>query len=355
MTDTSPSESAPDFGHPSSSLLPANSPPQSDPAGQDGVSNSLAELEHKLRELESKLNAMGTEPEQPSPPAAASNQPAISPEPTSFGVPAVDPLSEDFPARLIDEASADDAPVIEEPSPEYQSRLVDEAVQPDTQSSPEGLAPETLAELLSFRERLERVTQDLLEDYNELLTRLTDQSADDPEPEPASEAFQTFAAPEPEAQAPPAREIPEPTSDSFQTFAPLEPEAQAPPPEEPAQETAEPTLPPLSEPAQTPPVTSEAKPALSEQELTQFAGHVELGGGPFYNDMRWLSEFEIRLGRIPNVTKASVRRVEAGHAVLDLELSAPVALLAELRTAVDSDFEIREISENRLAITLEDS
>lgn len=286
MTDTPPSDSASPFEHPPDPL-----PPADQSAGQGGVSSSLAELESKLRELESKLNLLGAESQravQPamSAPALASAQPLASTEPQSFEAPVLDPLAEPAPALLVDEASAAVQPAVQKPRSQdaQEGRLVDEALPSDTQASAERSSPAVLAELLGFRERLERLTRELFEDYDQLLSRLTDQPS------------QAHVA------AAPTRE-----------------------------------------------------PAASAHELTQFEGHVELGIGPFFNDMQWLSDFERHLARIPNVAKTSIRRVEAGHAVLDLELSAPVTLLAELRTAVNGDFSVREISQNRLAITLEDS
>ena len=271
MTDTPSSDSAQGLGSQSDPLAPSD---QADPSAGEGVSSSLAELESKLRELEGKLNLLATEPV----PAAPAPPPVPHPPP-GFGEP---PPADGPQPRLVDEAGV---PPGEEPAPAkaQESRLVDEALPDESRARAGRPSPGAQAELLGFGERLERLTRDLLEDYNQLLTRLAGQDAG---AQPVSGV--------------PARE----------------------------------------------PAT---------HELTEFDGHVELGVGPFFNDLQWLSDFQSHVARIPNVTKTSIRRVEAGHAVLDLELSAPVALLAELRAAVDDDFSVRQISQNRLAITLEDS
>jgi hypothetical protein len=86
---------------------------------------------------------------------------------------------------------------------------------------------------------------------------------------------------------------------------------------------------------------------------TPFEGRVELGVGPFY-DITSLGAFEQAVARVPHASDVAVRRFEASHAVLDLNLSAPVALVRELRAVLDTDFNVREIAGARLMLTFDD-
>jgi len=58
---------------------------------------------------------------------------------------------------------------------------------------------------------------------------------------------------------------------------------------------------------------------------------------------------------VPNVTDVSVRRFEASHAVVDMRLAAPVALLSELRRVLDSDFGVRHVASGRIALTFDET
>jgi hypothetical protein len=93
--------------------------------------------------------------------------------------------------------------------------------------------------------------------------------------------------------------------------------------------------------------------APAGEETTLFEGHVELGVGPFY-DIDSLSAFERRLASLPNAIDASVRRFEASHAVVDLRLAAPVALVAELRRTLDTDFNVRQVAGGRILLTFDE-
>jgi hypothetical protein len=93
-------------------------------------------------------------------------------------------------------------------------------------------------------------------------------------------------------------------------------------------------------------------PPASEEPL--FEGRIELGVGPFY-DIGSLSAFEQQVASVPNVTEVSVRRFEASHAVVDVRLAAPVALLSELRRVLDSDFGVRQVGSGRVALTFDES
>ena len=85
-----------------------------------------------------------------------------------------------------------------------------------------------------------------------------------------------------------------------------------------------------------------------------FEGRVELGVGPFY-DIASLGAFERRLASLPGVGEAAVRRFEASHAVVDVHLSAPIALVRELRRAAGSDFSVREIASGRILLTFDEA
>ena len=50
-----------------------------------------------------------------------------------------------------------------------------------------------------------------------------------------------------------------------------------------------------------------------------------------------------------------MRRFEASHAVLDLSLSAPVALVRELRARLDTGFSVGEIGDGRLLLRFDDA
>ncbi len=96
---------------------------------------------------------------------------------------------------------------------------------------------------------------------------------------------------------------------------------------------------------------SSSTPSLDD---TLFEGRVELGVGPFY-DIGSLSGFERQVAKVPYASDVAVRRFEASHAVLDLNLGAPVALVSELRTLLSIGFSVREISGSRLMLSFDDN
>ncbi len=99
------------------------------------------------------------------------------------------------------------------------------------------------------------------------------------------------------------------------------------------------------------PPAPEPPAAVSVEPL--FEGRVELGVGPFY-DIGSLSAFEQQVAGVPSVSEVSVRRFEASHAVVDLRLDAPVALLAELRRVLDADFGVRQVAPGRIALSFDE-
>jgi hypothetical protein len=165
----------------------------------------------------------------------------------------------------------------------------------------------SLAELRRFRHRLERFARDLASEYDALLGRvmsgLTSAASASTSPEATYASAQSGASP--------------------------------------------PFAPPAAAPAPPPP------PAPPSPEETTFQGRVELGVGPFY-DIASLSAFERQLADLPHVTDASVRRFEASHAVVDVRLSAPMALVRELRRTMDSNFSVREVADGRILLTFDE-
>ena len=100
---------------------------------------------------------------------------------------------------------------------------------------------------------------------------------------------------------------------------------------------------------------AEPIPATPESpEDVLFEGRVELGAGPFY-DIASLSAFERGLASLPCVVEASVRRFEASHAVVDVRLAAPVALVRELRRTLESDFSVRDVADGRVRLTFDEA
>ncbi len=95
-----------------------------------------------------------------------------------------------------------------------------------------------------------------------------------------------------------------------------------------------------------------AEPAGPEEAL--FEGRVELGVGPFY-DIASLGAFEQSLASIPSVSEVAVRRFEASHAVVDLRLATPVALVSELHRVLEAGFSVRQVAEGRMLLTFDEA
>ncbi len=180
----------------------------------------------------------------------------------------------------------------------------------------------SLAELRRFRDRLERFARDLAAEYDALLGRVMSGLT--------STSTPTATGPTPVEDLPPAVE-------------PIA--AEAPPAVEPIAAEA---------PTAVEPIAEETPPAPPSPEDMLFEGRVELGVGPFY-DIASVSAFERGLASLPYVVEASVRRFEASHAVLDVRLAAPVALVRELRRTVESGFSVREVADGRVLLTFDES
>jgi hypothetical protein len=98
---------------------------------------------------------------------------------------------------------------------------------------------------------------------------------------------------------------------------------------------------------------SSSPPSAPTPDEIMFEGRVELGVGPFY-DIGSLSHFEQRVAGLEHASDVVVRRFEASHAVLELRLTQPIALVGELRSALDMDFSVREIAGGRLVLSFDD-
>ncbi len=346
-----------------------SAPGDAAPQQTGDVTGTLAELERKLRELERELTSIGRRrelaganaatdttsaapasgasaapasaaPTQPSgrlvdeaiePPAPiqppAPTQPAGTGQPVKFVRPleSARPQVSREPARRIEPPAGGEPHTPSEPRAEHQPQTTRE---PHERLRPSEAQLASLAELRRFRDRLERFARDLAAEYDALLSRvmagLTSAS-----PPPASL---------PSADIPPA---PQPAVHTQPADAPPSPAPPADAPPFPAQ------------PADAPPSPAPPADAPASREETLFEGRVELGVGPFY-DIASLSAFERRLASLPHVSEASVRRFEASHAVVDLRLAAPVALVAELRRSADTDFDVREVADGRILLTFDE-
>jgi hypothetical protein len=286
------------------------------------VTGTLAELEHKLRELERELTSIGRRG------AATDATPALQDANVGAAVPRssgrlessgrlvdeaiepVSPLGLTPPAEPSRPSERSDAPRPVAPAGPIDSSL--ESVQAPERARPSEAQLASLAELRRFRDRLERFARELATEYDALLSRVMAGLTSMPAPSAAPASAQATSAASPFAPSPPA------------------------PP------TASPVTP-----------TPEAA-AAEARENALFEGRVELGVGPFY-DIASLGAFERRLASVPGVSEAAVRRFEASHAVVDVRLAAPVALVRELRQAVESGFSVREVASGRILLTFDES
>jgi hypothetical protein len=298
MTDTFPSG----FSTPLGATQDAG-----EPTGD--VTSTLAELERKLRELERELTSIGRRRVRPegegAEPYAAQVPSAAKPaglsatgrlvdervEPRRTTAPAAPPPQRQMPPRPLQ------PPPVQPPPPQRQMVAPPEPPVTSTHERPRPTEAQlaALAELRRFSERLERFASELTADYDAVLARVMAVLS---------------------GRVPPEQAVPEP----------IAPEQAVPAPPAPA-------------------------PAVSQEPL--FEGRIELGVGPFY-DIGSLSAFEQQVANMPNVSEVSVRRFEASHAVVDLRLAAPVALLEELRRVLDTDFAVRQVAPGRIALSFDE-
>ncbi len=313
---------------------PGGGAPNATPQAGD-VTGTLAELERKLRELESELSSIGRRREVPgatpgatpldssieASPASASGRlvdealepptPVASAAPITPPTP-IAPLTPVVPAPVTSEppppAEAGQPMKFMRPPESVRARAAREPADRDKshdENQPQRLRPSeaqlaSLAELRRFRDRLERFARDLAAEYDALLGRVMSGLT--------STSTPTAVGPAPVEDLPAAAQ----------------------------------------------PIAEEIPAAPGSPEDMLFEGRVELGVGPFY-DIASLSAFERSLASLPYVVEASVRRFEASHAVVDVRLAAPVALVRELRRTVESDFSIREVADGRILLTFDES
>lgn len=297
--------------------------------------------------------------------------------------------------RLVDESLKESVSLPEtDPVPRTQEDSVeqDDPVEPTDEDREVAAAPSepdlspTLAELVGFRERLERFTREITDEYNQLLSGLTDAPAahvSQPEIPELSETTQAEAAAPPQPSfdepifegpvldEPAVNDQPDEPAVIAQTPIADLPEAQADAPQhhpaDPSFEVRESALRsedaveqlqdpvverPDPDPAPIPAAVQQ--PSFSAEDELIFSGSVELAVGPFY-DIASLSSFEAELSGLANVADTSVRRFEASHAVIDLHLTAPIALVRELRAVAETPFSARQIADNRLTLTFDES
>ena len=142
------------------------------------VAKTLGELERKLLELERTLTAIGQD-EEPAGEADSRPDPAAQPSWTRLVDESVEPSTQavnDAPST----ASARSAParLLQTPAPveparrDQPPRLIPEPRAAQT-PAPGHPRPPSTAELLQFRDRLERTARELTHDYDELLGRLS--------------------------------------------------------------------------------------------------------------------------------------------------------------------------------------
>ncbi len=362
MADASPIPMTDTFANgPSAS---GGAAPDTPPQAGD-VTGTLAELERKLRELESELSSIGRRREvvgaiPPDSSSAASPSSAEGRlvdeaiEPPTQVAPVtsiVPPAQVAPPAPMAPSAARASAPI--RPAPEEPAG----AGQPVKFMRPQRPRPSetqlaSLAELRRFRDRLERFARELAAEYDALLGRvmsgLTAPSIPPDPPTSAQLATEPTASTQPAAgPIPSTQRATEPLTSTQPAAGPIPSTQRATEPLTSTQPAAEPptSLQPTGEPL---PVATPGSP-----EDVLFEGRVELGVGPFY-DIASLSAFERGLASLPYVVEASVRRFEASHAVVDVRLAAPVALVRELRRTVESDFNVREVADGRVLLTFDE-
>jgi hypothetical protein len=473
MSNPFASDAEPSLGHPGETPAPpseALAAVDTDPGSSEDVTATLAELEHKLLELERELSTIETaDTSAPAEQQTGVGQATVSDSPETPGSEA-EAVADSEPRLTSAQAGQPAATLIDESAPGFETaaqttaadqpepasaaepaRLIDEVLEPEPPVTESG-APSgstVIAELEGFRERLEGFMQELSEDYREMLSRLTTEAtevaaqSDAPEApevhepaapierppapvEPPEPAIITDDSPalldvlplaEPQEPTPVESAVPQPSPATLGRPGYVEtaqaPEVadsparadepsstgQQPPPVEPA--LLEPSPATFGQPtyfeaahafsadddAQAPEVSFHAPPDLhhapipsagaeapvqseaafdqpaqapqspgaepSPEDEAVFVDHVEIGVGPFY-DIAALSAFDREIARLPNVTETAVRRFEASHAVIDLYLTAPTALVGELRSVV-TPFKVRQLAASRLELTFDES
>jgi 2-aminoadipate transaminase len=141
---------------------------------RDEIASTLAELERKLRELERVLGGVDQGLVHREGDAPAPSDPVAPPAPSAAPAPSASPVEAPaYPAesRLVDEVFEPAAAAVPPPA---------RSPRPPAPAAPRGRRPPreadrspSAAELLRFRDRLERTSRELTHDYDELLGRIT--------------------------------------------------------------------------------------------------------------------------------------------------------------------------------------
>lgn len=248
----------------------------------DDVATALSELERKLQDLEDELHG------------------GAHVAPDNEGLPGVAP-----PAP----APATNLPMETVGAPVTPPDTSIAASAPNKVGSPTG----QLAELVHFRDQLERSAREFLTEYERVLESLratTDAAlaaAYRGAPAPAPASLDAVSS----ASEPPA------TTDTV----------------------ADPW----------PPAASTAYAGL---DTTVLDGAIAVDAGPF-SDIATLSGFEQALGSVPGVHDVHVRAFESSRALIDVTLGQPIALGTELRRTARVAFTITQADAGRLTVAVE--
>jgi len=251
---------------------------------EDDVATTLSELERKLKDLEDELHS-------------------VSPlAPGSEGLPGVAPPAPVPAANLTPESVA--APVA----------LSGTSTAASASTEVGGPAGQ-LAELVRFREELERSAREFLAEYERVLGGLRATT------DAAVEAASHRSGPVPPAATP----------DAVAAASPDSPAA------------------PGTVAESWSPASSGAYGGL---DTTVLDGTIAVDAGPF-SDIATLSGFEQALGSVPGVRDVHVRGFEGSRALIDLTLGQPVALGTELRRTARVAFTITQADAGRLTVAIE--
>jgi len=246
----------------------------------EDVATTLSELERKLKDLEDELHSV---PRDEGLPGAAPPAPALTANAAQRTVAA--PVA---PSQTGTVASA---------------------------PSEGGGLPGQIAELMHFREELERSAREFLGEYERVLAALRT----------ATDAALAATSHRGAASLPP----PAPVAVSA-----------APPDPPPAPDTV----------AEHRPTAPSA--AYAGLDTTVLDGVIAVDAGPF-SDIATLSGFEQALGSVPGVHDVHVRAFEGSRALIDVTLGQPVALGAELRRTARVAFTIAQADAGRLTVAIE--
>lgn len=253
---------------------------------EDDVATTLSELERKLKDLEDELHSVthvapgneGLFGVAPPAPAPAAN---LTPETVAAPV-----------ALSGTNAAASASSEVDRPAGQ-------------------------LAELVHFREQLERSAREFLAEYERVLGSLR----------ATTDAAVEAAAHRTARDAPPAT----PDAVAVAVAAPDSPAA------------------PDTVAERWPPASSAAYGGL---DTTVLDGTIAVDAGPF-SDIATLSGFEQALGSVPGVRDVHVRGFEGSRALIDLTLDRPVALGTELRRTARVAFTITQANAGRLTVAVE--